>query len=214
MGEQGEQEGVIKFSLNFQPAKCLNDADVAEINAWRQVHWRLGLIGQDAARYQGYGFGNISQRWPDGGASNRFIVSGTQTGGRQLLTAAEYALVSDCDPSSNTLRASGQIKPSSEAMTHGQLYQLSPLITCVIHVHSPEIWHAAEALRLPFTQADVPYGTPAMAAAVADLFNAGEVMTTKLFTMAGHEDGVVAFGEDFATATAVLVNALAAAFKC
>lgn len=205
-----EQEGVIKFQLNYQRKAALRADDIVQLNSWRAIMVQLGMLGQTAARYDNYGFGNISQRV---GSTNQFIISGSQTGGIANMTAANYALVTDCQPSQNQITALGQTKPSSEAMTHGQLYQLSHGINFVIHAHCPQIWRHAAALGLPQTRAEVPYGTVAMANEVARLFTETDVLQQGLFSMAGHEDGVVAVGYSAAEAGQRLINCYAAALE-
>ena len=210
------QEGVIKFDLQYRAQARLPldemvvTTAVSALNGWRQLCLRLGLIGQDPARYDGYGFGNISQRVSPEGA---FVISGTQTGGLATLTAVDFALVTTCDPTENRVCAVGPVKPSSESMTHAVLYRLDPAIQAVIHVHSPVMWHTAVALNLPQTAADVPYGTPAMAAEVERLFRDTAVASGGIFSMAGHEDGIVAFGPSLEAAGAVLVATLVRAWQ-
>ena len=198
-----EQEGVIKFQLSYQQAELTAAADVSELNAWRTLCVQLGMLGLHPLRYDNYGFGNISQRLP---GTDQFLISGTQTGGKAVLTAADYALVSHCQLELNQIAATGPCKPSSEAMTHGQLYLLDPDINFVIHAHCPAIWHLANELQLPQTAAEIPYGTIEMAAEVARLFSATTVTRQGIFTMAGHEDGVVAFGSSGAAAFQVLAE--------
>lgn len=209
-----EQEGVIKFQLDFSPQPALSAADVAEINSWRAIMLQLGMLGQTPQRYDNYGFGNISQRFGQRfGADNRFVISGTQTGGIVQMRAADYALVTLCLPEQNRIAAKGETKPSSEAMTHGQLYQLNRDINFVIHAHCPQIWQLASALGLVQTRAEVPYGTVAMAEEVARLFGDTDVLQQGIFTMAGHEDGVVAFGGSAQQAAQRLICVYAAALK-
>ena len=203
-----EQEGVIKFQLDFRQQAVLQAADVQEISSWRTIMCQLGMLGQTPQRYDNYGFGNISQRF---GNSNQFMISGTQTGGITAMTAADYALVTACQPALNRIVALGQTKPSSEAMTHGQLYQLSADINFVIHAHCPVIWQQADALGLAQTRAEVPYGTVAMADEVARLFRDTAVLEQGIFSMAGHEDGVVAFGDSAAQAAQRLIASYAKA---
>lgn len=205
-----EQEGVIKFQLDFSRQLALNAADVAQISSWRAIMLQLGMLGQTPLRYDNYGFGNISQRF---GADNQFIISGTQTGGIAQMCAADYALVTQCQPQQNRIVAVGETRPSSEAMTHGQLYQLSADINFVIHAHCPQIWQLAGTLGLAQTRAEVPYGTVAMAQEVARLFCDTKVLQQGIFTMAGHEDGVVAFGSSADQAAQRLISVYAAALK-
>ena len=205
-----EQEGVIKFQLDFTRQSVLQPSDTAEISSWRTVMLQLGMLGQTPSRYDNYGFGNISQRC---GSGNQFIISGTQTGGINAMTAADYALVTCCEPERNYIAAVGETKPSSEAMTHGQLYQIGSRINFVIHAHCPQIWQQANQLQLPQTGAEVPYGTVAMAGEVARLFRESDVLQQGVFTMAGHEDGVVAFGASASEAAGRLINCYARALS-
>lgn len=205
-----EQEGVIKFQLAFRQQPVLKAEDVVQISSWRYIMLQLGMLGQTPERYDNYGFGNISQRF---GCSNQFIISGTQTGGIAQMQAADYALVTDCQVQLNRIAACGETKPSSEAMTHGQLYQLSPDIQFVIHAHCPQIWQHASALGLAQTRAEVPYGTVAMADEVARLFAETAVLQQGVFSMAGHEDGVVAFGQSAEQAAQRLIATYARALQ-
>ena len=212
------QEGVIKFKLHYMPSAGLPLGDevlptaVFKLNGWRTLCLRLGLIGQDPARYDGYGFGNISQRVVTMYGADSFLISGTQTGHIGQLTAEQYALVTACNPTHNQVWATGAVKPSSEAMTHAVLYELDASIGAVIHVHSPDLWHTAVSLNLPQTDPAVPYGTPAMAAEVARLFADTAVSVRGIFSMGGHEDGLVVFGSSLDAAGAVLTTALAHAW--
>jgi ribulose-5-phosphate 4-epimerase/fuculose-1-phosphate aldolase len=177
------------------------------LGAWRSVLRRLGLLGCEPGRYGGAGFGNVSHR-----AGGGFYISGSQTGHLERLGPNEWVEVLECDPERNFLRARGVARPSAESMTHAAVYAADPACRCVLHVHSPEIFAAAKKLRLPATGAEVPYGTPAMAGEVARLFRSAAVARAGVFAMAGHEDGVVAFGPSVAEAgrklTCVLVRAL------
>jgi L-ribulose-5-phosphate 4-epimerase len=65
----------------------------------------------------------------------------------------------------------------------------------VFHVHSPEIWTHRHELGLLETRVDVPYGTPEMANEVRRLFAETDLRERRIFTMAGHEDGLVSFGD-------------------
>lgn len=205
----GSREGVVKYSLDHKNESCLTPSMVASINGWRNILYRLQLIGQDAERYMGYGFGNISMRATL--SSGIFIISGTQTGRLPFLNASEYSLVTAFDPGTNSISSSGEIKPSSEALTHGQLYRLDDHIGSVVHVHSPEIWRMAESLELPLTSGAVSYGTPEMALEVEALFSTTAVCEKKIFVMAGHEDGVVSFGHDVHEACIIMIETLARA---
>ncbi|WP_337880981.1 class II aldolase/adducin family protein [Rheinheimera sp.] len=194
-----EQEGVIKFQLNFQHGAALSAGQVSEINAWRTLLHQLGMLGQHPQRYDNYGFGNLSQRH----GRNEFIISGSQTGGPLQLRAADYALVTGVDIQQNQLWARGETAPSSESMTHAALYQADPRIGVVVHAHCPAIWQQTAALQLPHTAADIPYGTVEMALAVQQLVRRlGD--GPALFAMLGHDDGVVSYGHCFNEAVSLV----------
>ncbi|MGD9296205.1 MAG: class II aldolase/adducin family protein, partial [Chromatiales bacterium] len=74
-----EQEGVIKFSLEYRETQPVEFRYLEALEHTRQKFRALGLIGGgDPHRYEGLGFGNISHRLaPD---SDAFVISGTQTG--------------------------------------------------------------------------------------------------------------------------------------
>ena len=59
------REGVIKFDLDYREGPPVSADYLTELNAWRTIFCRLGLLGQDPARYGGLGFGNLSRRYPE-----------------------------------------------------------------------------------------------------------------------------------------------------
>ncbi len=204
------QEGVVRFNMTFLPADPLPAEMLGDLNAWRRILFRLGLVGQVPHRYGGLGFGNVSIRQASGNAA-AFIISGTQTGGMERLLPEHYALVKDFDPATNQVVAEGVVRPSSESLTHGCLYRLDRTIGAVIHAHSPEIWAQADSIGIPVTHRDIHYGTPEMTEAVSRLFQHTPVRVLKIFAMGGHEDGIVAFGRSMEQAGLTLVRYLAQA---
>jgi L-ribulose-5-phosphate 4-epimerase len=212
-----EAEGVIKFSMEHRaaplPARRF-EALCAELSAWRTILAQLGLIGQDPARYDGAGFGNMSARvgpFPGEPGRRPFVITGTQTGAVRQLRLAHYCLVEGYDLTQSRVQSQGEVAPSSESMTHGAIYDLSPHIRYVFHVHSPTLWGAAEALRLPQTGAEVAYGTVEMARAARELYRATSLSERQIFSMRGHEDGIVAFGRTAQEAGGALIAELARA---
>jgi len=201
-----ESEGVIKYRLAYLAGELPPDADLDGLFRWFRRCRAEGLIGQDPGRYDGIAYGNISQRLNTG-----FVISGTQTGGKTALGVRDLAWVTGFDPAGNRIEARGPARPSSEAMTHAQVYQTLAGVNAVIHVHSPPIWHGAALLGLPMTATSAAYGTPAMAAEVARLLTATASGDNGLFVMGGHEDGVVAYGRDMDSAGDLLFSTLARA---
>ena len=184
-----ETEGVVKYRLHHEPGSPLDASDLADLIRWHAQCWDLGVVGRDPRRYGGYAFGNISVRQGSG-----FIISGTQTGGREQLTAADYARILECDPGDNQVRSQGPAKPSSETLTHGEIYAAQPHIQAIIHGHAPVLWSQARDLGLPITAPDAACGTPEMAAEVRRIVQA--LGADGLLIMGGHEDGVIAYGKD------------------
>jgi L-ribulose-5-phosphate 4-epimerase len=146
---------------------------------------------------------NISCRLPAG-----FAITGSQTGHLAHLAPTDYALVTACQPEQNLVISQGPVKPSSESLTHAVLYQIDEKINWVMHAHNAPIWQAAEQLGLPCTRPDAAYGTPEMAAETIRLFAETEVRQKGIFAMAGHEDGIVSFGETAQQAAEVMKHYL------
>lgn len=190
-------DGVVKYRLDFRAAPPLAIDHLVALIGWRRRLYELALIGQTPERYLGIGFGNVSGRvpgGPDAAGARRFAVSGTQTGLFAHLNENHFAVVTAYRPLENELAAEGPIRPSSEAMTHGMIYDLDPAARFVFHVHSPDMWRRAAHLSIPETDKAAPYGTPAMAREVRRLHESG-ALAGRIFAMGGHEDGIVSWGE-------------------
>lgn len=200
------QEGVIKFQLKHNHSALDGRVRLTELNAWRSILYRLRLIGKSPHKYDGLSYGNISTRLAPG--DPRFVISGTQTGHKAVADANDYCQVNQADPYQNRVVSQGPCKPSSEALTHSIVYRLRQSIQCVIHVHCSEIWQQTDALSLPFTAANIAYGTVEMAIAVEQLFRSNQLHTLSVFSMLGHEDGVIAFGESIPQAADRLIHCL------
>ena len=194
-------EGVLHFEAEHE-TRALEERVHGEtarvLAAWREVLARLGLIGRNPARYGGYGYGNVSARVGPlgdvGRGQRRFLVTGTQTGGRQGVTLADFCLVERYDLARNRVTSRGLVPPSSESLTHGAIYDIAPAARVVLHGHAPEIWRGARALGIPVSHADAQSGTPGMALEVQRLFRESTLSGTGILAMGGHEDGVIAFG--------------------
>ena len=211
-------EGVIKFDMTHEQGALalgpFGDA-WADFMGWRRLLFEVGVIGVDPQRYDGAGFGNMSFRLPpfsaDRGASS-FVITGTQTGGKEKLTLSDCAQVKRYEIRSNALTSLGETKPSSEALTHGAIYDLSPAIRFVFHGHIPALWHHAKTLRLPITHPKIAYGTQEMALEMRRLYRDTNLSETRCLAMGGHEDGIIAFGRTADEAGKVLIGALARAY--
>ncbi len=194
-----KDEGVIKFHCQWTKTGSLTQGRIENLNLARNRLYDLGFIGVDD---DGIGFGNISIR---NGKGNQFIISGTQTGGIPRLHAAHYTRVTGFDLAQNSVTCEGPIQASSESLTHAMLYGLSGEIQAVIHIHHRDLW-ARLLNKVPTTSKAVPYGTPEMALEVKRLFKEAKLDEKKIFVMAGHEEGIVAFGKKLDEAGQILLN--------
>lgn len=212
-----ETEGVIKFNLDYTdsplPKRIVDNCEenLSKLNAWRNILKQLGMIGQDPHRYGGFGFGNMSIRAESN--NNAFLVTGTQTGKPAYLQHQMFSLVTSADTENNSIVASGEIRPSSEALTHASIYSADQTIQAIIHIHYPLIWQLSKQLNLPVTASNIAYGTPEMASAVTNLVKSIPTNQPAMFSMLGHEDGVVAYGTTIESVAQNLIGQLALALK-
>jgi len=212
-------EGVIKFAVAHrrEPLDARRYGDLAaELAGWRRVMAMTGVVGQETARYGGAGFGNVSARvGPPASPLGRraMLVSCTQTGGQEDVRLDDFCIVECYDIAANRVESRGLCQPSSEAMTHGAIYDLGPHIRAVLHGHAPLLWRRARELRIPCTAPGVAYGTQEMAREMARLYRASALPEQQILAMTGHEDGVIAFGRSVDEAGQVLVTYLARALR-
>src|SRR5262245_59897738 len=127
----GAAEGVIRFEVEHESRMLearVHGEPARVLSAWREVLARLTLVGQDPMRYQGLGYGNLSARLPPfgdvGRGRRRFLVTGSQTGAIADLTLDHYCVVERYDLARNTVHSLGPIRPSSESLTHGAIYDV------------------------------------------------------------------------------------------
>ena len=181
------ETGVVKFRCEHIARKLERFVGFEELSACRDKLRDAGLIGVDE---NGIGFGNVSRR---DGLTNAFYITGSGTGALPTLTPEHFAKVTAHDFATNWLRCEGATVASSESLTHAAIYQAAPAVRAVLHCHSSEIWQRLLNVA-PTTSPQIEYGTPAMAAEVRRLFVEGDLATEGIFVMAGHTDGIVAFG--------------------
>ena len=196
-------EGYIKYQCEWELAPPLPYELLSELNRWRSHMYDLRLIGYYP--HLGVGYGNISYRCP--GQYGHFIISGTQTGHIGRLTDMQYTAISGYDIDANSLHCKGPVKASSESLTHAAVYELSTRYQAVIHIHHFDMWKALLG-KIPTTAEEVPYGTPEMAGEVARLYRESDLAVKRIFAMAGHEEGIIAFGESLEAAADVIIDHL------
>lgn len=194
-----QDEGYIKFQPIWTPAPALPAAEWEELDYWRRQMYTAGLIG---VYPDGIGFGNISCRQA---GSDHFIISGSATGGLPLLTGEHYSLVTAVDIEQNQVTCTGPIVASSESMSHAVIYRERPKVMGVIHVHHLAMWERLLD-QVPTTPATATYGSPEMAYSIIALLASSKFQETGLFVMAGHREGVFAFGDSLEAAAQLLLE--------
>lgn len=199
-------EGVIQFTFELQPGAAATEIEAAELVYWRQKMFALDVIGCNMSRY-GACYGNMSVRtgaWAAGPGRREFLVSGTQTGSMPDITADNLVRVLQYDHKTNRVIAQGPCEPSSETMTHGAIYDASLSIRAIVHGHDPILWQWILKNSGPHTPYDVDYGTPEMAShakRIVSVMESTQCDYPGVLAMAGHKDGVVAFGSSVREAT-------------
>ena len=173
---------------------------LTELNACRRKLLEQRLIGLDA---NGIAFGNLSIR---DGVTRNFYITGSVTGGLPELTPTDCVRVVAFDFANNWLRYEGAAIPSSESLTHAAIYESDPSTSAVIHCHDLVLWRTLLD-RVPTTSKAVAYGTPEMAYEIIRLFKGTNVRNRKILVMAGHEGGIVTFGQNFEEASDVVTRA-------
>lgn len=191
MNEFPMDEGVIKYCAVHNKGELFDHPLLSQLDSARTELFDLGLIGVYS---NGVGYGNVSIRHNSG-----CIISGTATGEYRILGANRYCNVLDFDINLNTVYTKGPVAASSESMTHCAIYHANPLVACVLHVHSRKLWLRLLEDGYPFTSADIPYGTPQMALGMVTLVR-GRTTPFGLLVMAGHEEGIVAYGQTISSA--------------
>jgi L-ribulose-5-phosphate 4-epimerase len=172
---------------------------LAELNACRRKLVEKNLMGVYA---NGVGFGNVSVR---DGETRNFHITGSATSGLSELQATDCVRIVAYDLKRTWLRYEGAVIPSSESLTHAAIYESNSSASAVIHCHDPVLWRRLLD-RAPTTSKTVTYGTPAMAYEIMRLFTASDVGSRQILVMAGHENGIVTFGENFEEAFNVLMR--------
>ena len=189
----------VKFTYQRARLDIAPFGGFAELNACRRKLLEQRLIGVDA---KGIGFGNLSIR---DGVSRNFYITGSATGGLPELTPTDCVRVVAYDFARNWLRYEGAAIPSSESLTHAAIYKSDPSTSAVIHCHDSVLWRALLD-RVPTTSKAVAYGTPEMAYEIMRLFKMSDVLSRKIFVMAGHEGGIVTFRKNLEDAFDVVMR--------
>jgi len=195
-----KETGVIKFNCNWIKENPLDSELLRDLNLWRDKMFELGFIG---VTEEGIGYGNMSVRFRE----NQFIITGSATGKLKKLGIEHYTKVVDYDLEKNSLTAIGPILASSESLTHAVIYEHDKNVNAVIHIHNLFLWKKLMD-KIPSTNKNVEYGTPAMAKEIIRLFDQTDLKNKKILVMAGHEEGIISFGKNLNEAGNLLLKAL------
>jgi len=195
-----QEEGYIKFECDWQKKGfTFAKKNFNKINDWRKKLHDLELVGLDE---EGVGFGNISIREEN---TNRFYITGSETGRHSNLTRDHYARVIDFDIDKNRVKCVGKVRASSESLSHAAVYESDPAIKAVIHTHHERLWKMLKN-KLPTTDPQAEFGTPEMAREIKRLMEQREVRIEKIILMGGHKEGIITFGRDLDEAGEVLLK--------
>ena len=185
-----DQDGYIKFKYEWDKKPFTFPREQFErVNYWRQKLFDMKLIG---VYDDGIGYGNISIRIDE---TNNFIITGSATGRCKNLNRMHYSMVNYYDIDDNFVKCMGEIKASSESLTHAAVYQEAPSVNAIVHVHNKAMWDFYKNVK-PTTSEEAPFGTPEIANEIRELVKKDEVLKDRLIVMGGHEDGLIAFGKD------------------
>lgn len=193
------EDGVIKYQIDFKQTEIPSVPHWSSIENVRSRLFQLGLIGVDK---EGVGYGNISQRIN----STQFVITGTQTGHLSQLYQKDYTIVLEYDFDQFYLKAKGQRKPSSEALTHAALYLLSDEVQVVIHIHAAKLWHYM--LKTNYARVDAAYGTRQIIEEVQSLYAERAIWTSPTFVMAAHYGGIITMGKNLQDAECAVYTLL------
>lgn len=192
-------EGVIKFKFTLKKSRPLDEGSYIELEKWRVILFKMGLIGEYPEEKVGYG--NLSRKIA--GTENHFIITGTQTGRLAYLNGLHYTKVTKCNLAKMTVEAAGPIAPSSESLTHFAIYNACPHINAIFHVHSEKLWNYMIQNNMDSTSESISYGTQDMAEEAKKCIGNKK---SGVFVMKGHQDGVISYGTSIEEAGKIILD--------
>ena len=179
-------EGYIKFSFAHEAAPPPAHPRLHDLMRIRDDLHEWELIGVLPG---GIGYGNVSARIE---GTPKFIITGSGTGLKFPIEPMHFCEVLAFDVDRNRVVCRGPLPASSESMSHGAIYAARPEANAVIHIHDRAMFRMLIKEGAPQTPAGAAFGTPEMAHAVGRL--AATLPPVAVLVMAGHEDGLIAYG--------------------
>jgi ribulose-5-phosphate 4-epimerase/fuculose-1-phosphate aldolase len=186
MNPQFRDDGIVKFQAIHQSGPIPDNALLKQLDDVRTRLFDLGLVG---TYEDGVSYGNVSFRHESG-----CIISGTSTGVDRVLGSEQYCYVQSFDLQKNIVYTKGPIQASSESMTHCAAYYANAMIHSVLHIHHRNLWQWLINQNHASTPANVAYGTPEMAFSIANIVQQNNLLHGAI-VMAGHEEGIITYGE-------------------
>ena len=150
-------EGYIKFHCDWEKMPLEKNDLIEELIKYRQELYLRKLIG---VLENGIGYGNLSIRIP---GTDNFIITGSSTGKYPILNVDHISLVTNFDIPKNYIECCGNVKASSESLTHASIYSSPFNINAVVHTHHKTLW-IKYIEKFPTTAKNAAYGSPEMAA--------------------------------------------------
>jgi L-ribulose-5-phosphate 4-epimerase len=193
------KEGVIKFRCDWKKRIIPADEGIDELIKCRNKLFIIGFVG---VYDNGIGYGNVSIRI---GRSNKFVITGSQTGKVKRISRSNLAIVEKVDIVRNYLKCKGKYPASSESISHHMLYKLSKKINAVIHIHNLRLWKKY-LNKFPTTIKKISYGTVELGNDIKRLWNSGKLKKEKILIMGGHKEGIIVFGENLDEAMKTMFN--------
>lgn len=171
-----DQEGYrgVRFKTTIVGIEAPVDHRIKELEYWCAIFDRHDL----APPYKDGSYGNLSFRARDRRNANAFIITTARTG-LGALTNKCFAKISGVDLKQGVVYACCVKEPSSESMVHYVVYRERPDVGAVFHGHSPEILVSANALEVPETEREAPYGTLALVEEVLNVLGKGNFLIMK-----------------------------------
>ncbi len=140
----------IKFITEFRDKKIIQRKLIEDLRYWAAVFARNNCA---PAVQGGYG-GNLSCR-----EGKNFLITAS---GANLanLTAEQIVRVCHIDQDNLNVVAEGCLKPSSETLLHGAIYQKRCEINAIFHGHYPIFEDKFSYLGYKITENEAEYGSP------------------------------------------------------
>jgi len=182
-----KSEGYVKYTALHENAQLPSVPLFDQLNDARSKCYKLGLVGVYS---DGIGYGNLSIRFN----KDEFLISGTATGAKPVLSLCDYCLVKSFDIARNSVVSRGLVNASSESMTHGAVYSACPGVNCVIHIHSKKIFDCMLRENYQSTPLEAAFGTPEIALAIFKCVIDNGGRNEGQIVLAGHDEGIISFG--------------------